>query len=194
MFAFDVRHHRDGKRFEFIDFFLSRCRNSQGDEWNEFVEEGAKDYTGLKIGNLQLNDDGFTETDADGDENADSEDPEHKGPWQKQQADGQESAAPATSSNVEKSKAGLGSSTGAYVIPADRQSRHVNVKRGKLPDLNNEENFPSLGGAKAEELRRKRNEPGFEDVKHGGRYQQSSDLDKNAPVSVENPFNLLSDS
>ncbi len=68
------------------------------------------------------------------------------------------------------------------------------LKKGVLPDLANEELFPVLGSAKPEEVKKKRPEPGFEEVKHGGRVQRSSDLQNNAPVSIGNRFGSLADS
>lgn len=68
------------------------------------------------------------------------------------------------------------------------------LKKGVLPDINNEEFFPVLGSAKPEEVKKKRPEPGFEEVKHGGRVQRSSDLQTNAPVSIGNRFGSLADS
>lgn len=68
------------------------------------------------------------------------------------------------------------------------------LKKGVLPDINNEELFPVLGSAKPEEVKKKRPEPGFEEVRHGGRMQRSSDLQTNAPVSVGNRFGSLEDS
>lgn len=68
------------------------------------------------------------------------------------------------------------------------------LKKGVLPDINNVEFFPVLGSAKPEEVKKKRNEPGFEEVRHGGRVQRSTDLQGNAPVSVGNRFGTLEDS
>lgn len=164
----------------------------QTDEWKEFVEEGAKDYTGLKIGNLQLNDNDYLDTDGDGDgDNGDNKDSDR--PWQNQNEDDEKTKASKERKRKEETSGiGGGASTGVYV--PKQLLKTVNIKKGHAPDLNNEEYFPTLGAAKAEELRRKKNEPAFEEVKHGGRLQRSSDLDKNAPVIVGNRYNTLSDS
>lgn len=88
--------------------------------------------------------------------------------------------------------------TGAYVPPsvALKQSllAPVRLKRDALPDINNQEYFPTLGEAKKEELRKKKNEPAFEEVKHGRPVQRSSDLPTNAPVAIGNRYNSLADS
>lgn len=68
------------------------------------------------------------------------------------------------------------------------------MRKGVLPDIHNEEYFPVLGAAKPEEVKKKRIDPGFEEVKHGGRAQRSTDLSSTAPVSIGNRFNSLADS
>lgn len=68
------------------------------------------------------------------------------------------------------------------------------LKKGVAPDLANEEYFPTLGAAKPEEQKKKKNEPAFEEVKHGGRVTRSAELQTNAPVSIGNRFNSLADS
>lgn len=88
-------------------------------------------------------------------------------------------------------------SNGRYVSPAMRQGQllqPLRLKRDALPDINNQEYFPTLGDAKKEELRKKKNEPAFEEVRSGARFQRSSDLANNAPVSVGNRYNSLADS
>lgn len=60
------------------------------------------------------------------------------------------------------------------------------------PDLQNEENFPTLGIEKAPTPSLPKKD-GFEEVKHGGKQQQTSA--GTAPVSVGNAYSsLLSDS
>lgn len=180
---------------------------SEEDEWKEFEEEERKDYTGLKIQNLQLNDDDYySGSDGDGgDGDGDGDDKE--GAWKKLSGGekGGSSAESKLKNNTEsesaaKAKAGLAaSSTGRYVSPALRQQQSsllapVRLKKDALPDINNQEYFPTLGDAKKEELRKKKNEPAFEEVRQGARYQRSSDLPTNAPVSIGNRYNSLADS
>lgn len=117
--------------------------------------------------------------------------------------DGGAAAAPNSSSSksaeaADATKKGLSaSSTGRYVSPALRQHQMlapVRLKKDALPDISNAELFPTLGDAKKEELRKKKNEPAFEEVRSGARYQRSSDLPTNAPVSIGNRYNSLADS
>lgn len=156
----------------------------------------------MKIGQLQMNDDQYTDTDGDA-EDGDGEDGEKRsGPWSKKD----EAATANTASDaatarkkpepVEKKEPG----TSKYISPALRHEqqqqllRPVNLRKGLLPDIHNQEYFPTLGAAKAEELKRKKNEPAFEEVRHGGRLQRPSDSALNAPVAVENRYNSLADS
>lgn len=187
----------------------------QEDEWKDFQDEEQKDYTGLKIQNIELNDDDdYSGSDGEGGE-GDDEDGEggKKGAWKKMSgADGGKSnsksaaaeaaaaavAAAATAAESDSAKKTLAtSSTGRYVSPALRNQpllQAVRLKRDTLPDINNEEYFPTLGDAKKEELRKKKHEPAFEEVRSGARFQRSSDLPTNAPVSIGNRFNSLGDS
>lgn len=182
----------------------SHAAATEEDEWKEFEEEERKDYTGLKIQNLQLNDDDYySGSDGDGgDGDGDGDDKE--GAWKKLSGDKGGSAESKSKSNADSEasakKSGLAaSSTGRYVSPALRQQQSsllapVRLKKDALPDINNQEYFPTLGDAKKEELRKKKNEPAFEEVRQGARYQRSSDLPTNAPVSIGNRYNSLADS
>lgn len=176
----------------------------QEDEWREFEEEERKDYTGLKIQNIEINDDDYYSSDGDGGDGDGEDGDNEKGAWKKVSApDG--GASSVAKSNTSKSadsadtaKKGLSaSSTGRYVSPALRQQQTlqpIRLKKDALPDISNEELFPTLGDAKKEELRKKKNEPVFEEVKSGARFQRSSDLPTNAPVSIGNRYNSLADS
>lgn len=74
------------------------------------------------------------------------------------------------------------------------QNRSLKTKNRTAPDLSNEEYFPSLSSAtKQELLAKKKIDANFEEVKHGGRIQRSSELASNAPVTVGNRFNSLAD-
>lgn len=68
------------------------------------------------------------------------------------------------------------------------------MRKGVLPDIHDQEYFPVLGSAKPEEVKKKRPEPGFTEVQHGGRFQRPSEIASSAPVSIGNRFNSLADS
>jgi len=167
------------------------------DEWKDYQEEERKDYTGLKLGLLQISDDDQLDGDAeggdygsDGEFNSENPDKSKSGPWKKVEEDGEK---PVVKQPVQE-KAQVST---VYVSPALRNAqmqKASKLKKGVLPDINNEEYFPVLGSAKPEEVKKKRPEPGFEEVKHGGRVQRSSDLQTNAPVSIVNRFGSLADS
>jgi len=167
------------------------------DEWKDYKEEERKDYTGLKLGLLQISDDDQLDGDAEGGEygsdgelNSESQDRSKSGPWKKVEDDAEK---PVVKQPVlEKSPV-----SSVYVSPALRNAQMLKatkLKKGVLPDINNEEFFPVLGSAKPEEVKKKKPEPGFEEVKHGGRMQRSTDLQTNAPVSIGNRFGSLADS
>lgn len=161
-------------------------------------------------------DDDYSGTDIDGGD-LDGEDGDgDRGAWKKMAAEANANANATANANANatvnstnskkveetddgKKKGALASSSsGVYISPALRQQQQaflpVRLKKDALPDINNEEYFPTLGAAKMEEIRKKKNEPAFEEVKQGARYQRSSDLPTNAPVSVGNRFNQLADS
>ncbi|XP_055320865.1 protein CDV3 homolog [Sitodiplosis mosellana] len=172
------------------------------DEWRDFAEaERNVDYTGLKIQNVQLNDDDYSGSDGEGSDGDGEDGDGDKGAWKKVSGGGAEgkanSQAEKESSKSQKAASGLAaSSTGRYVSPALRAPSlmPMRLKRDALPDINNEEYFPTLGDAKKEELRKKKNEPAFEEVKSGARFQRESDLSTNAPVSIGNRYTSLADS
>lgn len=179
---------------------------AEEDEWRDFEEEGRKDYTGLKIQNIEINDDDYySGSDGDGGDGDGEDGDNEKGAWKKVSAPEGGAAAAASKSNSSKSadatdtaKKGLSASaTGRYISPALRQQQllaPIRLKKDALPDISNEELFPTLGDAKKEELRKKKNEPAFEEVKSGARFQRSSDLPTNAPVSIGNRYSGLADS
>lgn len=172
------------------------------DEWKDFQEEEKKDYSGLKLGHLQLNDDDYAETDGDADDGEGEDGEKRAGPWSKKdEAAATGAANEATTASrkpepVEKKEPG----TSKYISPALRNQQQqqllkpINLRKGLLPDIHNQEYFPTLGAAKAEELKRKKNEPAFEEVRHGGRLQRPNESGLNAPVAVENRYNSLADS
>lgn len=94
------------------------------DEWKDFEEEERKDYSGLKIGVMQINDDeSNTGTDgegadigSDGELNADSAD-RRTGPWKKMAEN-----APAAEVVVEKQQQ---TASNVYISPAMRMAQVI---------------------------------------------------------------------
>lgn len=69
------------------------------------------------------------------------------------------------------------------------------VNRKNAPDLQNQDNFPSLGSEKPAEPARPSKKDGFEEVKHGSKFQGASGIAGTAPVSTGNAYSsLLSES
>lgn len=165
------------------------------DEWREFKEE-RKDYSGLKIGQMQIKDDYSDYSDDNGEENegGDVSKGRKTGPWNKGSAKKETEQQPPQQPKpepVQPEKSKL------YISPALRNQanqpllRPINLRKGAAPDLANEEYFPTLGSVRPEDIKKKKNEPAFEEVKNGGRYQRSSDLPTNAPVAVGNRYGAL---
>lgn len=71
-------------------------------------------------------------------------------------------------------------------------TRSVKSRNRLAPDITNEDFFPTLGAARPEEQRKKKNEPAFEEVRHGSRVQRIPEQ-SSAPLSVANRFKSLED-
>ncbi|KAL7737589.1 hypothetical protein ACLKA6_007703 [Drosophila palustris] len=189
------------------------------EEWKEFEQEQRKDYSGLKIGQLTINekqqqqhhhqqqqqqqqqhsddiDDGEGE-DSDGYANTDSNTKRSgPGPWKKLIPAEEVTQIPVP---VEAEKP---SSNVRYISPALRNaglglnsggsSGGMRARRA-APDITNTEFFPTLSAARPEEQRKKKNEPAFEEVRHGGRYQRVQETTAAAPVAASNRFQSLDD-
>ncbi|GAB0100341.1 hypothetical protein DMENIID0001_163670 [Sergentomyia squamirostris] len=168
--------------------------HKQEDEWREFEEE-RKDYSGLKIGQLTLNDsdnhtDGEQGSEAqnDADGNADMGDGK-SGPWKAVRDVPAPVAPPPPAPEPAQPK--------VYRPPA-LQSQLNRVKLREVssrtaPDLSNEEYFPTLGTAPPKpEPPKRRLAPGFEEVKHGSRAARPAEVAKSSPVVLGNRFHSLS--
>ncbi|XP_055374254.1 protein CDV3 homolog isoform X2 [Condylostylus longicornis] len=161
------------------------------EEWKEFQEVEQKDYSGLKIGQLTLNDDedelgsgqegGLDENDTDGEGSSNKD--RKQGPWK--------SVVPAE----EVTQIPVEVKPSVYVSPAFKAaSKTIKARNRNAPDITNEEYFPTLGAARPEEQRKKKNEPSFEEVRHGGRMQRIQELKRNteAPV-IGNRYDSLAE-
>ncbi|CAD7014961.1 protein CDV3 homolog [Ceratitis capitata] len=168
------------------------------EEWDDFEQEQRKDYTGLKIGQLNLNDE-EDESTADGEEDEVDSDGmvtvetttskrSGGGPWRKVIP-----AEEVTQIPMEMDKP----SSKLYISPALRAAQagaapgpRLKPRNRAAPDITNAEFFPSLSAARPEEQRKKKNEPAFEEVRHGGRVQHIHEQ-ASAPVSKANRFQSL---
>ncbi|XP_030374732.1 protein CDV3 homolog [Scaptodrosophila lebanonensis] len=172
------------------------------EEWKEFEEEQRKDYSGLKIGQLNINEqqptqlpsaDVYDEDDDDSEGNATTDVNAKRsgfGPWKKLIP-----AEEVTQIPVEIEKPSK-----VYISPALRYSQQQVGggtgsglrSRRAAPDITNTEFFPTLNAARPEEQRKKKNEPAFEEVRHGGRFQRVQEQTA-APVAATNRFQSLDD-
>ncbi|XP_053670424.1 protein CDV3 homolog [Anopheles nili] len=168
--------------------------SSQDDEWKVF-EETKKDYSGLKLAQLTI-DEASNQNDSEnaGDyndpnndnEGREGEDRDPSKPWNKLDAGGAKrndavaaEVEPATTSNI-------------YISPAMKSlMAKQKLKKGIAPDLKSEEYFPTLGQEKPAELPKPpKPDPTFEEVKHGIRakmLEQSS----SSQISIGNRYNSL---
>jgi len=125
------------------------------EEWGEFEQEKERDYSGLKIQKLQIQDGEDNEDDYDEQElNEEGElvRREPVGPWNKTNAQPTTNAKAKEVAPVEVLPNTTG---GVYIPPSKRMGSGVtsNKKSGKkdkgAPDISNESNFPSLSAAVA---------------------------------------------
>ncbi|XP_015519083.1 protein CDV3 homolog [Neodiprion pinetum] len=178
------------------------------DEWRDFEEE-KKDYTGLKIGNLTVNEAQEAETDderGEGENNSDGESgeagPRHSGPWKRpEQPPPQPEPEPAP---VVPQPAVGGSS---YKAPHLRNAQSMSASprqrmRNTAPDIHSEEYFPTLSAAQQQNSeptgpwgRRRRDEGSFEEVRNRGgtRSYSVQETQAQAPkLSLGNKYGALS--
>lgn len=126
------------------------------DEWKDYEEE-KKDYTGLKIGNLTVNENSFTESDEDretGDNSSDNETGDgvskHSGPWKKPELPELPAEPEEKTEKPEKTEPEKPAGGGAYRAPALRREKvamaptHGRRNKNVAPDISSEEYFPTL--------------------------------------------------
>ncbi|XP_076284914.1 protein CDV3 homolog [Lasioglossum baleicum] len=187
------------------------------DEWREFEEE-KKDYTGLKIGNLTLNESPDAETDdekAAEDNSSDGESGEgggkHVGPWKKTDAPAQPQpevvepvvAAPpppptvtSGGSNYKPPHLRNAQPRSAQPVAASPRPRGKNI----APDIHSEEYFPTLNAKQQQSNepngpwgRRKRDEGVFEEVRNKGGSRLYMPEQTQAPkLTLGNKYGALS--
>ncbi|XP_050071023.1 protein CDV3 homolog [Anopheles maculipalpis] len=163
------------------------------DEW-KVVEETKKDYSGLKLAQLTIDDEGNQlDSENAGDindpnndaEGREGEDRDPTKPWNKVDANAAAkekvvAAEPApTTSNI-------------YISPAMKSlMAKQKQKKGIAPDLQSEEYFPTLGQEKpAEPPKQPKPDPTFEEVKHGMR-AKTVEQSSTSQISIGNRYNTL---
>ncbi|XP_050454859.1 protein CDV3 homolog isoform X1 [Cataglyphis hispanica] len=185
------------------------------DEWKEFEEE-KKDYSGLKIGHLTVNDSIDAESDDErgtGENSSDGESGEggtkHTGPWKKPDLPPEApevTVAPAPAPPVTTSTGGS-----SYKAPHLRNQPTFTSPRPRgrniAPDIHSEEYFPTLNskpqqsngsnpwGRKIEQKMGRREEGAFEEVRNRGssRSYNASESQTQVPkLSLGNKYGALS--
>lgn len=165
----------------------------QVDEWNDFQEEKEKDYSSLKMQDLQICDDGLREeveeeVDGGGDE-VDREKPSNENQiWKKQS--NSTTTAPAKPAPVELpgTENVVG---GKYVPPSMKRAAMagpVSRRRiGQPPDIGSQAAFPTLGAASQDNTVPR----DFEMVKRGTRSTEARVDDNRPRLNLDNRFDGL---
>ncbi|XP_055599217.1 protein CDV3 homolog [Uranotaenia lowii] len=161
------------------------------EEWKEFEEE-RKDYSGLKLAQLNI-------LNQDSRENASGEDGNEMGGGNDGESGGGsgDKTGAGAWKKLDSSASGDRQQHEQQQQPRPGSSIHMGLGLGlrnrptkkTAPDLKNEEFFPTLGTEVPDPKIKK--DTTFEEVKHGGRVRQS-DLPSAAPLSVGNRFTSLS--
>ncbi|KAK6634692.1 hypothetical protein RUM43_012094 [Polyplax serrata] len=159
--------------------------NEEDEEWKEFKEEEKKDYTGLKIQNLNLQDlDDSDKNDRDLDGDADDSDQHYsnsskKSPW-KVVDNVDRKVQQAASEKKEKSPVPV---TKSYVLPqlrnqAQNRDRFNAGGKPEAPDITNQKYFPTLSAATNESSTtwtKRKQEAGFEEVRNSRAHPSRGD-------------------
>ncbi|EZA56242.1 CDV3-like protein [Ooceraea biroi] len=179
------------------------------DEWKEFEEE-KKDYSGLKIGHLTVNDSMDAESDderGNGENSSDGECGEggtkHTGPWKKPVDVPVEVPVEVTAPPAPPAPTGNTSYKAPHLRNQPTFSSPRPRGRNVAPDINSEEYFPTLnskpqqnnGMGNAPWGRRRRDEGAFEEVRNrgGSRAYSVQDSQAQAPkLSLGNKYDALS--
>ncbi|XP_069120414.1 protein CDV3 homolog [Argopecten irradians] len=188
-------------------------QTKEDEEWVDFVDESEKDYTGLRIQNLQISQkegEDVEEEDKDNEKDEDGESGEKRdmsGPWNVSQSNRPraEVAPEATPTPAEEPpKEEAPKAPTKYVPPGARGSqasgesgmgtRAAMMRRKKgAPNLKSEDDFPTLGGGAPEVVSWGPSGTGnFERVQGGGK--QMEDPSKvNMQLSLGNKYAALQD-
>ncbi|XP_077257400.1 protein CDV3 homolog isoform X2 [Temnothorax americanus] len=201
------------RRRKAVNVTIASSTKMDEDEWKEFEEE-KKDYSGLKIGHLTVNDSVDAESDGEGgafEIGSDGEIVEggakHTGPWKKREAVPEAPAAVAAEvvEPTPPAPPAAASSTGSsYKAPHLRNQPTFASPRPRgrniAPDINSEEYFPTLNskppqpnnGSGPWGTRRRREEGAFEEVRNRGGGRSYNVPDSQAKLSLGNKYGALS--
>nr|CAB3229575.1 protein CDV3 homolog [Phallusia mammillata] len=172
------------------------------EEWDDFEDESQRDYSDLKIQNLQI-----TETE---ESNSTVEVPEYneagellpprqeEGPWRNVKS---QDSTPGPAPVVEVKEVAVSEApkkSGAYRPPQARMSGNLapmSLKRGRkqqqAPEINNELDFPSLEAAAKDTVEHK----GFEMVKTGNKstasWRSNQQQNQTRNIRLDNQFSAL---
>jgi len=182
---------------------LNSLKPKDEEEWKDFEEEKEVDLKGLRIQNMQIGKDDLEKDAASAEDEDDSEDCDNtdrkrgvSGPWK--QIDGQANNVKAkkekpvvATPEPKKEEISVPKSTGKYVPPGARYTAvtnntpsNFNSRRKKeAPNMNSEDDFPTLGGGLAPRSYSSSNSGDLIDNPRG----------KAGNVTLENRFSTLQD-
>lgn len=200
----------------------------EDEEWVDFEQETEKDYTGLRIQNLQINKDKSDQEDEGNDNENDDECDENgerregaQGPWnvsqgqpsqsqqQQQQPQPQQpvpQAAAATPSAEESKSDTTSAKPGKYVPPSMRagmggsasssdspgSARPTPRRKKTAPNVNSEEDFPTLGGGPTPAELSELSGSSFNKVQSGGKHVDDPSKAQQS-LTLGNKFSALQD-
>ncbi|XP_014787806.1 protein CDV3 homolog [Octopus bimaculoides] len=183
-----------------------RTQPSEEDlEWNDYEQETEKDYSGLRIQNLQIksddDDDDENELNQDNNENSESGERQEssQGPWSKQGAQTPPAPSPTPAQETPEPVAPVAQETpksvGRYIPPSQRgnSSSAASVTRTRLakktaPNIQSEVDFPTLGGGGTNDVEKKY----IDRVRNNNRnYEDPSN--HSLPLKLNNKFKVLED-
>lgn len=188
------------------------------EEWKEVEEEAEKDYSGLRIANLQVTEKENEETEEQTEENVEEEDDDgegkkkrdtgQQGPWVKSdnvqqppvtpkpavepqpEETPKEESKPTTGKYIPPSQRGAAAAGGGGATPGPTIPAHLRRKKA-APNLRSEEDFPTLGGGPMP-VQQDSDPRSFERVQHGVR-QLDDPTKSSQQLSLGNKFSALQD-
>ncbi|GAB1597677.1 protein CDV3 homolog isoform X1 [Argonauta hians] len=174
--------------------------NEEDLEWNDYEQETEKDYSGLRIQNLQIksDDDDDDENELNQDNNENSEMGERQdcsqGPWSKAGTQTPPAPSPTPQETPEvAAKEATPKPVERYVPPSQRGSNSsISITRSRYakqaaPNIQSEVDFPTLGGAAPNEVEKKP----LDRVRNNRNYEDPSN--HSLPLKLNNKFKVLED-
>ncbi|XP_031554847.1 protein CDV3 homolog [Actinia tenebrosa] len=191
----DESKDQSSKKFAATNQAIS---GKEDEEWIDFQQPQEKDYSGLRIGTLQISDKQEQEANEEEEREEFNEDgellakKEKASPWQQATAQQTVQASKPEEKEMPNVVGNVYRPPGAYKPPGMRNKLAMSGGvKGKAPEINSEIAFPSLQAAVQDS---KSKEPAgsrsFETVKHGSR-SSDNPVDRRPKLDLENKYDAL---